>query len=271
MSLHFYPLKQPYNCATFVTTLSLALSTLKNKNRNKQNTKHSSLLYFKMSNFFSIAKAFEWYHRYSFQKAGLQSTTTDLGEGTVMHCWAPKAHDPSKPNLLLIHGMGANAMWQWNQFVSHFVPHFNLYVPDLVFFGESRSTRPERSEAFQAQCVMGLMEAKCASKNMRVVGISYGGFVAYNMATRFKERVERVVLCCTGVCMEDRDMEEGLFKVKSVDEAVSILLPQNAEKMRELLRLTFVKPHLKAPSCILNDFINVSGSLSLIIYIFKLV
>ncbi|XP_050291174.1 uncharacterized protein LOC126732394 [Quercus robur] len=212
-----------------------------------------------MSNCFSIAKAFEWYHRYSFSKAGLQSTTTDLGEGTVMHCWAPKAHNPSKPNLLLIHGMGANAMWQWNNFISHFVPHFNLYVPDLVFFGESRSTRPERSEAFQAQCVMGLMEAQGASKNMRVVGLSYGGFVAYNMATRFKERVERVVLCCAGVCMEDRDMEGGLFKVKSVDEAVSVLLPQNADKMRELLRLTFVKPNLKAPSCILNDFINVLG------------
>ena len=69
--------------------------------------------------------------------------------------------------------------------------------------------------------------------------------------------------------MEDRDMEGGLFKVKSVDEAVSVLLPQNADKMRELLRLTFVKPNLKAPSCILNDFINVSGSLrSSIIFFF---
>lgn len=100
-------------------------------------------------------------------------------------------------------------------------------------------------------------------KSMRVVGVSYGGFVAYSMATQFKERVERVVLCCAGICMEEKDMDEGMFKTKSVDEAISILLPQSPEKMKELMQLTFVKPSFNVktvPTCILNDFINVSGS-----------
>uniref|UniRef100_A0A2N9IXD6 AB hydrolase-1 domain-containing protein n=1 Tax=Fagus sylvatica TaxID=28930 RepID=A0A2N9IXD6_FAGSY len=212
-----------------------------------------------MSNCFSLAATWNRFHRFTFSKAGLKSTTTDLGDGTVMHCWAPKAHKQSKPNLLLIHGIGANAMWQWKDVISPLISHFNVYVPDLVFFGDSYTTRPDRTESFQARCVMGLMEAQ-GVKSMRVVGVSYGGFVAYSMATQFKESVERVVLCCAGICMEEKDMDEGMFKTKSVDEAISILLPQSPEKMKELMQLTFVKPSFNVktvPTCILNDFINV--------------
>lgn len=91
-----------------------------------------------------------------------------------------------------------------------------------------------------------------------MVGISYGGFVAYSMAAQFKERMERVVLCCAGVSMEDKDMEEGMFQVKSVDEATSVLLPQSPEKMKDLIRISFYKPVRVLPSCFLNDFIEVS-------------
>ncbi|PKI66213.1 hypothetical protein CRG98_013381 [Punica granatum] len=92
---------------------------------------------------------------------------------------------------------------------------------------------------------------------MNVVGISYGGFVAYSMAAQFPERVEKLVLCCAGVCMEEKDMDEGMFKVKSVDEATSILLPQTPDKARELVNLSFYKPVKTMPSCFLQDFIEV--------------
>ncbi|KAG8662396.1 monoacylglycerol lipase ABHD6 [Manihot esculenta] len=195
------------------------------------------------------------YH-YSFTKAGLKSSTTDLCDGTVMHCWGPKSHVPSKPSLLLIHGFDANAMWQFNYFIPPLKSKFNLYVPDLLFFGDSHTTRPERTEAFQAQCVMALMDALNA-RNMDLVGLSYGGFVAYSMAAQFKERVGRVVLGCVGVCLEEKDMEEGMFQVKTVDEAISLLLPQTPEKVRQLMRLSFHKPPQTTLSCFLNDFIEV--------------
>ncbi|KAK8702921.1 hypothetical protein V6N13_021255 [Hibiscus sabdariffa] len=92
---------------------------------------------------------------------------------------------------------------------------------------------------------------------MNVVGISYGGFVGYSMAAQFKERVEKLVLCCAGVCLEEKDMEDGMFKVKSVDEAVDILLPQTPDKLRELMKISFYKPTQRVPSCFLNDFIRV--------------
>ena len=78
------------------------------------------------------------------------------------------------------------------------------------------------------------------------------------MAAQFPEAVERVVIGCAGVCMEEKDLDEGLFRVKSAEEAMGILLAQTPDKMRELLRLTFYKPPKKLPSCFLSDFIDVS-------------
>lgn len=92
---------------------------------------------------------------------------------------------------------------------------------------------------------------------MRVVGLSYGGFVAYSLAAQFKDLVERVVICCAGVCLEEKDIGDGLFVVKDLDEAADMLLPQTVDKMKELLRVTFVKPPVKTPNCILVDFIDV--------------
>ncbi|XP_009603502.1 uncharacterized protein [Nicotiana tomentosiformis] len=204
----------------------------------------------------SFTASRNWCFKYSFSNSGLKSSTTDLTDGTIMHCWIPKSHKERKPTLLLIHGIGANAMWQWNEFISPLSSRFNLYVPDLLFFGESYTTRPERSELFQAQCVMRIMEVY-GVKKMTVVGLSYGGFVGYSMAVQFPEAVERLILGCSGVCLEEKDMENGMFQVKSVEEAVSILLPQTPEKLRQLMKLSFYKPTQKVPSCFLNDFIDV--------------
>lgn len=210
-----------------------------------------------MAKCFSFTESRNQCYRYSFSHSGLKSSTVDLGDGTVMHCWVPKSHKPIKPNLCLIHGIGANAMWQWADFISPLISKFNVYVPDLLFFGDSYTTRSERSESFQAQCVMRLMEAHSVEK-LTVVGISYGGFVAYSMAAQFEEKVERVVLICAGVCMEEKDMDEGMFQVKSADEASEILFPQRPEKMRQLLKLTFYKPPKTIPSCFATDYIDVS-------------
>lgn len=147
-------------------------------------------------------------------------------------------------------------MWQWWETVRILAPHFNVYVPDLVFFGDSFTTRPDRSESFQSQCVKRVMDANSVEK-MSVVGISYGGFVAYSMAAQFKESIEKVVICCSGVCLEEKDLKEGLFPVKNIEEAADILVPLKADKMKELMSYTFVKPPKGIPACLLEDFIDV--------------
>ncbi|KAI3745550.1 hypothetical protein L6452_07950 [Arctium lappa] len=211
---------------------------------------------------FSFTASRDRCFRFSFTLTGLKSTTINLHEGaTLIHCWIPKTHKPHKPNLLLIHGFGANTMWQYNQFISPLVSKFNLYVPDLLFFGDSHTTRPQRTEHFQAECLMAAMEAVGVVGKMQVMGLSYGGFVGYSMAAQFPEKVEKLIIACSGVCLEESDMDnKGLVRVNSIQDATSILLAQTPDKLRELMRMAFYKPPQNVPSCFLSDFIHVMNT-----------
>lgn len=221
--------------------------------------------YLRLLRCFSFTASRDWLFRQSFANAGLRSVTTDLSHTnsiastTYMHCWIPKSPNRSKPNLLLVHGFGANAMWQYGEHLRSFTGRYNVYVPDLLFFGLSSTSEPNRTESFQAQCLSRLMEAH-GVHTMNVVGISYGGFVGYSLAAQFPEKVEKLVLCCAGVCLEEKDMGDGLFKVPNLEEATGILIPQTPEKLKELIRFSFVKPIKGVPSFFLWDFIDVMCS-----------
>ncbi|OIW16597.1 hypothetical protein TanjilG_02803 [Lupinus angustifolius] len=208
-----------------------------------------------MTQCFSLTETRTRCYMSTFIGSGLRSAITDFKDGTVMHCWVPKTRTESKPNLLLIHGLGANALWQWGDIIRNLTPLFNVYVPDLIFFGESYTTRPERTEKFQAECVMRVLEANSVKK-VSLVGLSYGGFVGYSMAEQYSEVVERVVVCSSGVCMEEKDIKDGLFPVSDLEEAVNILVPQTPQKLKELLGYSFFKPPRWLPSCFLYDFIE---------------
>jgi pimeloyl-ACP methyl ester carboxylesterase len=207
-----------------------------------------------MAGCFSFTASGNRCFRIYFASAGMKSKQIELDDGTTMHCWVPKKTS-NKPALILIHGLGANAMWQWSSQLRPFRRHFNLYVPDLLFFGRSFTTRPEKTELFQSQCVMKLVEKLGVSK-FHVAGVSYGGFVAYHLAHLYPEAVQKVVLIAAGVCLEEKDMKEGLFNAPDLETAISILLPQTAANLKKLLKLSFVRAAPKmVPSCLLQDFI----------------
>ncbi|KAF5763252.1 putative triacylglycerol lipase [Helianthus annuus] len=209
----------------------------------------------------SFTASRDWCFRYSFSRTGLKSTTVNLHDGaTVIHIWIPKSYKPNKPSLLLIHGFGANAMWQYNDFVSPLVSKFNVYIPDLLFFGDSYTTRPDRTEQFQAECVMAALEDVGVVGKIHVMGLSYGGFVGYCMAVQYPEKVDKVVIAASGVCFDESDMETGLLSVKNIEDAISILLAQTPEKLRELMQMAFFKPPQNVPSCFLSDFIDVMNT-----------
>ncbi|XP_042387389.1 uncharacterized protein LOC121979464 [Zingiber officinale] len=106
-----------------------------------------------------------------------------------------------------------------------------------------RKRKEEISDDFQAMVARG--------------PATIGKDVAYKMFAMFPLAVERVVLCCAGVCLEERDLAEGLFVVSNADDAVEILLPQSPEKLRQLVWLSLVHPPRIMPSCFLQDYIQV--------------
>ncbi|KAK1308155.1 hypothetical protein QJS10_CPA09g00606 [Acorus calamus] len=215
-----------------------------------------------MSKCFSFTSFRDRLYRLTFTNAGLRQATTVLhGGSTTVQWWVPRSPDPSKQSLLLLHGFGANATWQWSDHLRPLLGRFNVYVPDLLFFGGSSTSSTDRSESFQAECVAASMDRLGISRPASLVAISYGGFVGYRLAAAHPDAIDRIVLCCAGVSVDQADLgKDGLFVVSDVEEAVEILVPQTPDRLRQLMRLSFVRPPAAVPSCFLSDFIDVMCS-----------
>jgi pimeloyl-ACP methyl ester carboxylesterase len=89
-----------------------------------------------------------------------------------------------------------------------------------------------------------------------IVGLSYGGFVAYQIAVMYPNAVDKLVIVSAGVCLEESDLSSGLFGVSDVAEAASLLVPQHPDDVRQLVKLTFYKPPHVMPTCFIQDYIQ---------------
>ncbi|TYH66130.1 hypothetical protein ES332_D06G101900v1 [Gossypium tomentosum] len=208
--------------------------------------------------FLSFVSLYGIYLRRCFATSGLTSQFIDIDDHTTIHLWAPnpdhQTPQQQKPSLLLLHGFGPSAMWQWRRQAQFFSPHFHVYVPDLVFFGDSTTKSKERSEVFQAVSMGQLME-KLQVKKYHVMGTSYGGFVAYHMAKLWPEKVEKVVIASSGVNMRKADNME-LLQRANVENVEEIMLPETATQLRTLTRLAISRRFTMVPDFFWKDVIN---------------
>ena len=201
----------------------------------------------------------------SFEAQGLESRKIEISNGSTMQCWVPKGFTAprgssgkgEKPALVLLHGFGSSATWQWAAQVKPLAPHFHLIIPDLVFFGLSTTTHPERSESFQAECVW-LMLSTFEVTKFSVVGTSYGGFVAYRLAQKHPDAVEKLIISNSSTLMTPEDDVE-LCKRGNAATIPELLLPTTRSRLEALGKLVFAKPPPSwfVPSFLINDYINV--------------
>ncbi|KAJ3673745.1 hypothetical protein LUZ60_005737 [Juncus effusus] len=213
----------------------------------------------------SVTAARDRCYRRAFTSAGLRPALFPLSDGATVHIWIPppsasSSSSSSKPALVLLHGFGAKATWQWAPFLKPLINSgFDLYVPDLIFFGDSFTPNPDRSDSYQATSVMEAL-ASAGVDRFGLVGTSYGGFVAYQMAVMYPDSVEKLIIVSAGVCLEEEDLAAGLFPVSDVADAAGLLVPQRPEELRRLVELTFCRPPMFMPTFFLQDFIEVMCS-----------
>lgn len=111
--------------------------------------------------------------KHQFEASGMRSEMVEWeeesGGTTRIHCWVPRPPQaergvwsvsaPEKPALLLLHEFVAGGTLNWENQIRFFRNHFHVYVPDLLFFGASTSSRQDRTEIFQAECMVKMLHA----------------------------------------------------------------------------------------------------------------
>ncbi|KAL0739359.1 hypothetical protein Bca4012_015569 [Brassica carinata] len=209
--------------------------------------------------YLSPTRLLEGYLRRCLTAAGLTSQTLSIDSETTIHFWGPPPLDhrtDDRPVMLLLHGFGPSSMWQWRRQIQAFSPSaFWLYCPDLVFFGDSTSSSTKRSEVFQAECMEKLME-KIGIEKFNVVGTSYGGFVAYHMAKKWPQKVEKVVIASSGINMRMCD-SESLLQRSNCECIEKVMLPSTATELRTLMGLASSSRIVRMfPDALWNDVIT---------------
>lgn len=219
----------------------------------------------------SLVPLLDYFARREFLAAGLRPHAATLpypdGEGgstCTVHYWASPG-EPRLPPLLLVHGFGPRATWQWRCQVGPLSRHFHLIVPDLLGFGGSSydsSSAPLPSEATQAAALAAMLDSVPGLKGRRVAvaGTSYGGFVAYWLArTAGPGRVGPVVIASSDLLKTAAD-DRGFLKRagegwSGVEE---VLMPAEPAAMRKLLEMAAYRPPpaVMMPDFVLRDFIQ---------------
>jgi pimeloyl-ACP methyl ester carboxylesterase len=117
---------------------------------------------------------------------------TSQGETFVMACGDRRA-----PPLVLLHGSGSNSA-VWIGDVPAWSAHFRLYAIDLIGEpGLSAPSRPPLAGGAHAAWLGEVLDGLGVS-TAALVGVSLGGWMALDFATRAPERVDRLVLVCPG-------------------------------------------------------------------------
>ena len=182
-----------------------------------------------------------------YEREGLSAAVAELGPDTV-HYWHGGAE--GRP-VLLIQGFGASAKWQWALQVEAFAESRRVIMPDLLWFGESTSADSDYSLAHQVRALVALLDA-LGEERVDVVGISYGGLVAYELASAFPERVRRlVVVDSPGRAYTHRDYR-ALCDRFGVEHFADVLLPADNDGMRRLLEAG-MKQEVWAPPFVLRQ------------------
>ncbi|KAK4764652.1 hypothetical protein SAY86_025742 [Trapa natans] len=181
--------------------------------------------------------------------AGVRQYTVEIEPGTIMSFWVPSeivkrkpkkgeylcpphVEKPSKPAVVLVHGFAAEGVVTWQFQVGALTKKYAVYVPDLIFFGGSMSTRDERSPAFQAEClVMGLR--KLGVEKCTVVGFSYGGMVAFKMSELYPDFVQGMVISGSILAMTDSLSQDTLHDL-GFSSSSELLLPTNPKGLKAL-------------------------------------
>jgi pimeloyl-ACP methyl ester carboxylesterase len=170
------------------------------------------------------------------EDAGFSQRVLQLGADQV-HTWVGGSGRP----VVLIHGFGASTMWQWNPQALVLAREHRVIMPNLLWFGDSHSTSADYSIDHQVAAVIAALD-ELGIGEADIVGMSYGGFVAYELACAHPERVRRLVIVDSpGRVYTDADYE-ALLDRYDTDDFARILVPEDAAGVRTLIELAYDDP-----------------------------
>lgn len=182
-----------------------------------------------------------------FEAAGLRAERFVLPSANL-HVWHG-GNAQGRP-LLLLHGFGADGLWGWVP-QSALARDHRLIVPDLAWFGRSEGTRGAWDTRDQAAAMVELLDALDVDE-VDVAGISYGGFVALELAAGWSKRVRRLILIDSPGHTYTLDDYHDMLARLSLESVADLVVPESARDVKRLVKLAWFRAP-PVPSFVARD------------------
>ena len=191
---------------------------------------------------------------------GTEPKKVEIEPGTVMNFWVAaksknEEEETQKPNVVLVHPFGLDGILNWTFQVLALKSRYSVYVPDLLFFGDSATAAGKRSPEFQAECLATGLR-KLGVEKCVVVGLSYGGMVGFQMAKMYPDLVAAMVVSGSVEALTEsisrRSLERLGFRRWS-----EVLMPTTVEGLKDMFRVGTHWFPSWIPNWIFKDYLEV--------------
>lgn len=138
------------------------------------------------------------------------------------------AGDPSAGSLLLLHGFPMDSRL-WSKTLAPLAETFHTYAIDLPGFGQSALIAETQSMDMLADWVARFIAVAEVPEPVALCGLSMGGYIALEFASRHGGRLSRLILCDT---KSDRDTDDArAARLQLADSVTTTGLEPVAETM----------------------------------------
>jgi pimeloyl-ACP methyl ester carboxylesterase len=169
-------------------------------------------------------------------RAGLVESRVAVGSDRV-HVWRGGTGSP----VLLLHGFGASAIWQWQEQLPDFVARHDVVMPDLLGFGGSSTPGSDASMQHQSRAMIALLD-ELELERVDLVGISYGGLLAYTIAGAHPDRVGRLVLVDSPGHAWSQAQHRELLRRFDAESSTALFVPTSPDGIRTLMAIASARP-----------------------------
>ena len=138
--------------------------------------------------------------------------------------------DSSKPYLLMLHGMGANARTNWSSQVGTLSQHYNLILPDLIYFGESTSESKNYAIELQIEQIHEAILKLGITSKLNVMGFSYGGLTAAMYNQTYPSEVLKLIIIDGPVKFYSGEMADSLANIVGVKTIKNVIVPSTIKE-----------------------------------------
>lgn len=158
--------------------------------------------------------------------------------------------------MVLLHGMGLDAKTNWSKQIKAFTKNFNVFIPDLIYFGQSTADTSNFSVEFQAQQIH---EAACQhfgnTAKLNVVGFSYGGLTAAMFNYLYSYKINKLVIADGPVKFFTESMADSIAKSNKVPKFTNIIVPETNDQLKVTFKLS-LSNNMPVPNSIKKKIIK---------------